>query len=62
MEKKYNKSLYYAHDFNGNAILAEQFNTLKDFKDYAKANDFMVCFCPLNHASTMVSNYKLIKP
>jgi len=62
MEKKFQKNLYYAHDFKGNAILAEHFETLKDFKDYANNNKLQVVFCPLNVASTMVSNYKILSP
>lgn len=62
MEKKYNKQLYYAHDFKGNAVLAKDFETLADFYAYAKEKSMQVCHTPLNVASTMVSNYNVIKP
>ncbi len=61
MEKKYDKNRYYAHDFKGNAVMATDFVTLANFKDYAKEKGMQVCFCPMNHASVMVKGYKLIQ-
>ena len=60
MEKRYQKNLYYAHDFKGNAILAEDFETLKQFYDYAKEKGMQTVFCPLNVASTAITNMKRI--
>jgi hypothetical protein len=62
MEKKYRKNLYYAHNFRGVAVLAEEFETLAKFYHFAKENGMQVCFCPLNPASTMVKNLSVLKP
>ena len=55
---------YYAHDYQWppNAVLCEDFIHYKAFEDFAKANGMQICYCPLNVASTMVSNYKVFKP
>ena len=64
-----NKNQYYAHDFHKDvtgmiaqrAVLAENFICYKDFADFAKKHGMQTCFCPMNVASKMVSNYKVFK-
>lgn len=62
MEKKYQRGRYYCHDFKGIAVMAEDFETLAKFYEFAKDKGMQVVFCPMNHASVMVSNYKVLKP
>lgn len=62
MEKKYDKNRYYCHDFKGNAVLANSFETLAKFYDYAKENNMQVVHTPMNPASSMISNYKILTP
>jgi len=62
MEKKYQIGRYFCHDFKGNAVMAESFETLAKFYDYAKENGMQVNFCPVNHASEMVKNMNVLKP
>ena len=62
MEKKYNKALYYCHNFRGIAVMGEAFETLAKFKEFAKEQGMQIAHCPLNHASTMVTNLKVLTP
>lgn len=66
---KGNKNQYYAHDFHKEgdtiahrAVLAEEFIHYKAFDDFRKKHGMMLCYCPINVASKMVSNYKVVKP
>jgi hypothetical protein len=64
MERRFEKFAYFCHDvyFNGTAVMAESFETLADFKEFAKKYNMMVCYCPMNHASVMVKNYEVVTP
>jgi hypothetical protein len=62
MGKKYDKWRYYCHDFKNTAVMAESFETLAKFYEFAKENGMQVSFCPQNHASVMVSNYTVLTP
>lgn len=67
MEKRFEKNRYFGlkhePDVNNSwVVLGEDFETLAKFKEYCLSNGLIEHFCPLNVASSMIGNYKLVKP
>lgn len=69
MDKRYEKNRYYGLKYdrtdgkiNDWVVLGEDFETLAKFYEYCKLNSLLVHFSPLNVASSMIGNYKLVKP